>query len=1250
MISLTQKISWIGLKTSTGYNPELAKVLGRHFGSEQLGRQIASDSAVVTAFTGRLDIEMAARKYGLLGSGLTLELKERRLAGEKLFRGFGFSFTEQFAFALAGESGFPTVGKTSLLDRLHIMLKGEDAEAVTAQPTGVPAAGGGTKGGGPLLLHRLEEEKNLLAKIIDKKTPPLEVERILRLIKDSAEFSPPKDIVETRRVLRKAQRIGTYKRLAGEALKAIEGSRTVETDIDCIAEELKEIQNQMNAEVPEIALMFMEGGRREVQQGLIHLVAQQAYLEAGDSKDKVSIPKAVQDAIQMAKKSLVVDDKKRQTADPKAAAGNFSKLVVDPMLHPENGVVATGATTKAISAPNLNMLIEIFTDEKAASISKRAAEAVLASFFAGREEEVLSYIEAVLIGGDFKAAALGLEVARAIYPTLSTSDKKLKLERKVWAFNTRGTTLGLGEEVRNTIRHFEFTKRVNAVDPDAPTLTCPAPKVEEPQILPKDDTPVRNTGYVLANHKVNFIKSLVMEYFGDASERVRKNATVQLIESARFYEQMLDRIRGNMEVVGAVSAAKTDRREDEEVMIGNLSAFLVLIARAIKKGQFGRDAVLLFETEGGAGTRSLMLGVAEDVSKGGIRLGYVPFSIMSLMGAAEISFQLPNHGKGRVVLLGCDQLLKSYALFKDDYQGIRVGEKFLRDTDYGLHIMTVKAQVEGVPDGQLGYLKGLGQAVFDGEGKLIQFIEKPPLAVLREGIRRQVLSGKLGGKDYWTDNLRKITKLGEMKAADLFKEVCLQCVSSGLTAIAGNWEEFLARAAQATKEEWAKVPHGGVSDHQWEEARQLANALFYTYLNTFVMSITEELADQLERAFSRPSHDPKTGKENPALPLNLLFKKDPYVDWAQLLMEPMMIGKVDAEHKSIDAIVQDIDNLEDIQKKVKSHGFAKRIEIGFNLTERNIRALRSVPRNDPRWTPLKNLICLQAWLARKEEKEGWTPELVHMQDWIELWRIARMVEDKSKGVGVAVLDHFSDTGTVEEIFRKYMEIFHQDYFMRLMYRDIEGLNEPAPDGADIGTIMRKNIEEGACLGEIEFTGEENYELYGKKGIKIGEVVIEDISKVYIGRGTKLAAGTEIKPYTILLDAEIAQPVKITPYTVINGARITGKIEFPEMTFDLSKGYPKPSVIPVAAMRMLYDVIHTDEEKVLVVPPNIAMATVELYDGVLETGYTRIWGGKKEDGKVADHEIVFGTGMPFKVLCNLVQKRVRRTPRAIRGGK
>ena len=52
---------------------------------------------------------------------------------------------------------------------------------------------------------------------------------------------------------------------------------------------------------------------------------------------------------------------------------------------------------------------------------------------------------------------------------------------------------------------------------------------------------------------------------------------------------------------------------------------------------------------------------------------------MSLMGAAEISFQLPNHGKGRVVLLGCDQLLKSYALFKDDYQGIRVGEKFLRE-------------------------------------------------------------------------------------------------------------------------------------------------------------------------------------------------------------------------------------------------------------------------------------------------------------------------------------------------------------------------------------------------------------------------------------------------------------------------------------------------------------------------------------------------------------------------------------------
>lgn len=1043
----------------------------------------------------------------------------------------------------------------------------------------VPAGGGAdasVQAGGPgkINLFILTGERALLDCIKDRNAD--ETTRISNL-ELFVNGRMPFDYIAAREVFKEvAERAGEIqeiKDLAQEALLEIDGEESTLDIKSQISYLYREILT-WNAEVSNIALLFIKDGDRLTQEGLIHFIYQHVLEKSGKSGSKVRVPAKLIEAVDAAANKLSTE----RTESDFEKLFNFQSLLIgegdpaDPTNSDKNwglkGLANAKATTKFSSPLTMDVILEAFRDENCSVHSKRALTRVLGNLFSGRVNEILSFITTALGSRKEQARGEALNAAQIIFSVLD-SEKKKSLRQKLRQLHADPAYQQIRNEIEDTLIFFELTEMVNPNEEYAryrvdmrlgravSNVAFPGVRVPEPAVMPENSGIVDNIRDVRKGHQIESIQVLATEYFGPADLRVRGAISRTLFKASKFFKKVAARVQHAFEAIGFTREA--DKRPTETFMLGNLAAFIAQILYArdeFFKFDKGNRHILL--SKAGAGTRLGILGLIEDVDKGAVRMGNTPFEIMSLICASVISHKLKNQGRGMCVLTGCDQVLLAYG---DIAVGLGDHKKLLNQTKNGLYIFTAKAECEGSLDSELKYICGLGNVLINADGTRDKFMEKPKtLAILRDAIRRKVLTEN----DCWPDRIKAIDEqeksagmtdadrtLGQMNVEDLFKEICEEKIPAidkwvtnefstgpaaqvrpGTNPQAQAWLNFFLEGARSNETIWERR-NPGVDDVTWKTLKTIAEGLMNTYLNTFIMACSEKIASLMADEYDIPSHT--DSNQN----LRDIFSKDPWLDWSQLLMTPMVMTK-------------------------------------------------------------------DEWMKSKGAKFDY----VHIEDWRKLWHIAKKIENAADGLAVGVAHHFSDTGTIDEVFRGYFNAFHSNPYMSAAYRELMEMHPTA------------NIEEGA---EIE-------------GVRI-----IDPTTTYIGGRTKLPAGTIVEPYTILIDVEMKDPARIPSYTVMNGVSINGPITFPQV--ELPVTLPTPEEVKPQSMRIVYDVRH-DGPETLIVPPDVVMGTLELYDGVQVIGHHPI-----SRGKFGGHEIIPGTGLSFdEVSKNILQRRKRKKPRVIKGGK
>lgn len=257
-------------------------------------------------------------------------------------------------------------------------------------------------------------------------------------------------------------------------------------------------------------------------------------------------------------------------------------------------------------------------------------------------------------------------------------------------------------------------------------------------------------------------------------------------------------------------------------------------------------------------------------------------------------------------------------------------------------------------------------------------------------------------------------------------------------------------------------------------------------------------------------------------------------------------------------------------------------------------------------TPLS--LTKEAWRKHKKARElmaaAATPEIGH-QIVDRVWDIAHETLIEITGsdqdqVGVAIVDYFTDIGTLRQVTQAYMEIFGSDSGMALAYRLLLGLE---PD---------KNFEEGVVLGDYRIisssareitvqhtvTGEilDPIPISDTEPLIIGGVKISKPTKTYLGGQTQIKANTTIGEGTILLDADY-QPVPvggdqtlsvdIPSYTILNGVKINGRLHFIKRKFDQTVSDADKNREEQNRLSYLCNLTLTSDRGVLVVRPDMA---------------------------------------------------------------
>ncbi|OGC08581.1 hypothetical protein A2230_03685 [candidate division WOR-1 bacterium RIFOXYA2_FULL_36_21] len=395
----------------------------------RLATHLASDRSLVTG-DGKLDLDIFQAKVGPLSEGTIELLKARDLVGKKssipgllnsLIDRFGAANPESNLVVCTGlNPGLIEDAKAERAKLDHVHLKGDEvrpeASGGGAESTSVAASGGGSGGylTNAVMRDRVTNFKRLLSSSVREE----EKEDVLNRYINGERLT---DIYTARKVferLLKSERLGS---LAGDALRVLKGDPSPLATGDqqkLVSDELNVLKNGIMNRFVE----FLEGG----EDGLIYYLAYLVLSENGaDYAKKVALPTNLRNALDVGCKAIKSQDAFEKSKNPKRADSKVPDLVGGSFVR---FCLAEESTPSKVGI-SFDHLLNVFTDPGSSRVIRKSVTKILASMFAGREQEVLSYAKAALLSDDRRVIEDGLVLARALYPTLGDKEDKIELRK-----------------------------------------------------------------------------------------------------------------------------------------------------------------------------------------------------------------------------------------------------------------------------------------------------------------------------------------------------------------------------------------------------------------------------------------------------------------------------------------------------------------------------------------------------------------------------------------------------------------------------------------------------------------------------------------------------------------------------------------------------------------------------------------------------------------------------------------------------
>jgi hypothetical protein len=749
----------------------------------------------------------------------------------------------------------------------------------------------------------------------------------------------------------------------------------------------------------------------------------------------------------------------------------------------------------------------------------------------------------------------------------------------------------------------------------------------------------------------------------DPNERKTAEAIRENLESDPHISTIVN--QENLLVVGCTGYAQkpeNPRIIESDRPSGNAQMFIDGILMAIRKGFFGKGLLTIIETDTGKGTRFGSLTTIFDSTKGAVRLGKRPIRSIAAICAATMGSLYQNEGKGRVMWAGCDN-----SMFP--YQEIFMAAEKLAKTKFGFYLHAqprafefdkdVPATCKATEDASFEILSQLGQMALNNDGTLNSFKEKPTQPeYLREFLRRVALKN-LGenlnlGTDFSSNLIKNILnkystdKKYRVKAEKLVEKKTKKGEETTFEkeleyAIIGGLDigDFLKEVFDEINEtnprsdrNWRKLFFELANKDERTEPVDRQKALIkfaktckFTYVNTFFFNLSEETAKLFIEKYKQKS---KSGKV-----LTDFEVWGQAFDLSKLILEAMIAKKENWEDK--------FDNMAKIAQK------------------RNIKLVK------------------EDWMLLWENAQEIKMQSAEEGEVNE----ADMESGKSSGIGVTVVDYFSDAGTLKEMVALHLRIFSQNpafkkiarYFcgfhlesnfeanvqlghVKLLkrrdktnpnpYKEIDGqkylygeieiiksgsrfkIGEKEYDSIDAITsafnITNHDYKEKYFTDKLTIKGDFELTQNSSGWWEFAGIRIKDPDLVYISDGSKVAVGSSIGERSILVNVQNSVPLDIPDFTIMNAARIDGPTEF-------------YGPADIKHPRLLYNLEHSAENKTLLIPSQVCMGTVELYDGQkniiahpilhdIKKNSEDVLGYYPLPGDSVSHALVYGAVSPF----------------------
>ncbi|MFA4858460.1 MAG: hypothetical protein WC901_05060 [Candidatus Margulisiibacteriota bacterium] len=304
--------------------------------------------------------------------------------------------------------------------------------------------------------------------------------------------------------------------------------------------------------------------------------------------------------------------------------------------------------------------------------------------------------------------------------------------------------------------------------------------------------------------------------------------------------------------------------------------------------------------------------------------------------------------------------------------------------------------------------------------------------------------------------------------------------------------------ARSILEQYCEGAERSLADEEVESMVRIAWAIIYTNVNTFNMALRFEM-EPLFRRYSEESRLSKVVKaryphESQVIPLKGACGE---FDWAQRVMEPMMRTREE-------------------WMKIFDQTY------GPGANER------------------KKIEVYLPTVGKTEKFEA------QIEDWVTIWEVAQDIkklshrqaindagyasfeatrENGGSGIGVAIVDNFSDIGTVYEQAKKALSIFEKDTTVDGMVDHRSAL--ALTNRFDLGLHPNRNFEAGAILGKVTLTDRiiDAMHQAGKEASVLPEYVI---ARETVAEGkTRVTLNDGVSPLLEFYEETTGEGIKVT---------------------------------------------------------------------------------------------------------------------------